>query len=59
MMVGLLLAVTMIACKEENWESLWRLLEGEKPMPSVKKAKTENFPSAEKESPVDILLRLI
>lgn len=28
-------------------------------MPSVKKAKTENLPSAEKESPVDVLLRLI
>ncbi len=47
------------SCKEENWETLWRMLEGEKPMPSVKKAKTENLPSAEKESPVDVLLRLI
>ncbi|WP_251494862.1 hypothetical protein [Otoolea muris] len=47
------------SCKEENWETLWRMLEGEKPMPSAKKAKTENLPSAEKESPVDVLLRLI
>ncbi len=47
------------SCKEENWETLWRMLEGDKPMPSVKKAKTQNNPSPKKESQVDVLLRMV
>jgi len=47
------------SCKEESWETLWRMLEGDKPMPSVKKAKTQNNTSTKKESQVDVLLRMV
>lgn len=47
------------SCKEESWETLWRMLEGDKPMPSVKKAKTQNNTSTKKESQVDVLLCMV
>ncbi len=46
------------SCKEENWQTLWRLMEGNRPVPSVKKTNTENQ-LPEKESQIDVLLRMI
>lgn len=38
------------SCREENWKTLWRVLEGDKLMPSV---------SPKKESQIDVLLRIV